>query len=427
MDTGGAGASVPSLEEFGDVSASQLDALSFVLRPGSSPLGSPALGWENDLGAAMDVGEETAGGTALLPLSQVSLTSSSPFAFSTTTAAVLRPTALNVAAWLTDRLSADELGPALSSGDVTMASSPRRHASAFNQLVSLAAPSDLQGLHKATVVRGEDEFPGAVARILDCHDCIIYALAPLRHALIACCTDCLVVVGAVGGMLRLERCERVQVISATAAVTINTCHDCILNLGVTRDPILTGDNRFVQLAPYNAGYERLEAHTAASGLGGGVSSWDRPLVVGTSKQQPMASPGGSFGGIPSTASSGTMAPPSSPGQSPRLHINTGSTSDAQSMGPVSVSLLPPGKLAPFVVPFRGSSGPLAGGPPTLSSAASRTSSDPLCMFLDAGDAGGARFPSSPWPVPPEYQAAWESKMASASEVRVAVKKVGFVG
>ncbi|KFM23411.1 TBCC domain-containing protein 1 [Auxenochlorella protothecoides] len=120
-------------------------------------------------------------------------------------------------------------------------------------LVSLASPSDLQSLHKATVVRGEDDFPGGAARVLDCHDCIVYALAPLRHALISCCTDCLVVVGAVGCMLRVERCERVQVVAAARAATVNTCHDCILHLGVNREPLLAGDNRFVQLAPYNAG------------------------------------------------------------------------------------------------------------------------------------------------------------------------------
>ena len=93
------------------------------------------------------------------------------------------------------------------------------------------------------------------------------------------------------------------------------------------------------------------------------------------------------------------------------------------LGPVNVSLLPPGKLAPFVVPFRGGPGPLAGGPPSLLSPASKTSSDPRSMLLDAGEAGGACFPVSLWPVPPEYREAWEGKMAAANDVRAAVKKV----
>ncbi|KAK2076228.1 hypothetical protein QBZ16_001160 [Prototheca wickerhamii] len=369
------------------VTAEQLDALGFVLRPGPSPSASPALGWpeRGEFGGegAMDVGADgEAGGAA------ASLSASSPFAFSAS-ASGPAPSRSAVVGWLADRLGADELGPALSSGDVTMASSPRRHASAFNQLVSLAAPSDLQGLHKATVVRGESDFSGAVARVLDCHDCIIYALAPLRHAVIACCTDCLVVVGAVGAMLRVERCERVQVVAAAGAATVNTCHDCILNLGVTRDPLL---------APYNAGYERLEAHAAAVGLRAGVSAWDRPLVLGTAKQQ-LALGGG--GGSMSPAA-GNGAPSASADAPPADQANG-------TLGPVNVSLLPPRKLAPFVVPFRGGPGPLAGGPPSL-------------LSRPARPAGGACFPVSLWPVPQEYREAWEGKMAAANDVRAAVKK-----
>ena len=44
-----------------------------------------------------------------------------------------------------------------------------------------------------------------------------------------------------------------QVVVAARCVAVNTCHDCILYLGVNRPPVLLGDNRFVQLAPHNAG------------------------------------------------------------------------------------------------------------------------------------------------------------------------------
>lgn len=48
-------------------------------------------------------------------------------------------------------------------------------------------------------------------QVLDCHDAVVYCLAPLQYALISACTDCVVVLGAVGRALRVERCERVQV------------------------------------------------------------------------------------------------------------------------------------------------------------------------------------------------------------------------
>ena len=52
---------------------------------------------------------------------------------------------------------------------------------------------DVQGVCKSTVVRGEDDFPDGLLRITDCHDCVVYALAPLQYATVAGCSDCTVV------------------------------------------------------------------------------------------------------------------------------------------------------------------------------------------------------------------------------------------
>ena len=159
---------------------------------------------------------------------------------------------------------------------------------------------DVQGVCKSTVVRGEGGFPGGTLRVSDCHDTVVYALAPLqvggfrigqnldvRARNIACrlvqyqkhnamaetlsgmgtdragvlmkawcrmqfasvfaCSDCTVVIGAVGRMVRLERCERVQLICAAARIIVSSCHDCILHLAVNRAPLLIGDNRFLQV------------------------------------------------------------------------------------------------------------------------------------------------------------------------------------
>jgi TBCC domain-containing protein 1 len=56
----------------------------------------------------------------------------------------------------------------------------------------------VQGVCKSTVVRGEDDFASGVLRVTDCHDSIVYALAPLQYASVTCCSDCTVVLGAVG-------------------------------------------------------------------------------------------------------------------------------------------------------------------------------------------------------------------------------------
>lgn len=113
---------------------------------------------------------------------------------------------------------------------------------------------DIQGVCKTTVAKGEDDFPDGVLRITDCHDSVIYALAPLQYASVTCCSDCTVVVGAVGRMLRVERCERLQLIAGCVRICISSCHDCVFYLGVNRPPLLLGDNRFVQVGWINLCY-----------------------------------------------------------------------------------------------------------------------------------------------------------------------------
>jgi TBCC domain-containing protein 1 len=81
--------------------------------------------------------------------------------------------------------------------------------------VPAAGVVDIQGVCKSTVAKGEHDFPAGVVRVSDCHDSVVYALAPLQYASITCCSDCTLVVGAVGRMLRIERCERLQVMPAT--------------------------------------------------------------------------------------------------------------------------------------------------------------------------------------------------------------------
>ena len=54
-------------------------------------------------------------------------------------------------------------------------------------------------------------------------------------------------VGAVSRVLKVERCERVQLVAAAVRLYIASCHDCVFYLGVNRAPLLLGDNRFLQV------------------------------------------------------------------------------------------------------------------------------------------------------------------------------------
>lgn len=321
----------------------------------------------------------------------------------------------SVAAWIRESLAG--AGPHRdTSFDPMMGTSPPR-ISMFNQL----APSiptmierwDVYAVHKATAVRGESDLPGGSVRVVDCHDAVVYCLAPLQYATITCCTDCIVVLGAVGKAVRVERCERIQVIAAACSVTVNTCHDCIFYLGVNRPPLLLGDNRFLQFAPHNAPYERLPEHLAASGVLPTPNAWNMhvQLLPDHSKHHH----------APLHSSSPSPKVPSPLSQMAAMETEGSASGTSGSNQPPCATLLPPEKLMPFLVPFQGGRGPLCGGP-ALPNRDTGSSDDTISGLLTHGDAGAAAFSRCPFPLPAEYAAAWEAKTSGVASVRAAYRE-----
>ncbi len=246
----------------------------------------------------------------------------------------------------------------------------------------------IQGVHKVTVIRGEDEILGAESvRILDCHDSVIYILAPIKWCQVVSCTNSIVVLGAVGQSLRVEYCERLQVVAVTSHTVINTCHDCIVYAASNRPPLIVGDNRFVQLAPYNSGYDNLEQHMAVSGVSPDANQWDAPVTLMPEKPVFKHSAQGN------------------------LHVQH------QLDHSKSVTLLPPEKIMPFVIPFKGGSGPLCGG--AAAPLTRGTSNDTLTGLLTQEFVD---FCPCPFPLPQVYVDAWKSRMAGIATVKEAYKQ-----
>ncbi|GIL89591.1 hypothetical protein Vretimale_1845 [Volvox reticuliferus] len=287
---------------------------------------------------------------------------------------------------------------AFSTSSLSSASSP---SPKFQRSMGMVAPAGqvddraIAGVYRGTVARGEGDLPHGDVRITDCHEAIIYVLTPLQAAFISGCSDCTIVVGAVGRLLRVERCDKVQVIAATNRLLVSSCHECAFNVGTPRPPALIGDNRFLRLGPFNTRYERQLVHIREVGLRYDLPNrFDSPVVLVGKDRKSLA------GSAPS---------------SPRLSASTGGASYA-AVAKSSYSLQSPDEFLPFVVPFVGGSGPLAGGAaPSIATrwnhlaTAAQRGPGPLYLF----------------PLPPDYERALQRRLNLTHDMRSKFKQAGL--
>lgn len=137
----------------------------------------------------------------------------------------------------------------------------------------------VEGLSKGTVVKREGDVGSGTVRIMNCHDSVVYVLAPVRFVAVVGCTDCTIFIGAVGQAMRVEHCERVNVVVSCVRIQLRSCRDSDFYLGVNRSPLLLGDNRNLQLAPYNTFYDSLSENMAAAGVLPSPNLWDKPATL----------------------------------------------------------------------------------------------------------------------------------------------------
>jgi TBCC domain-containing protein 1 len=102
--------------------------------------------------------------------------------------------------------------------------------------------------------------------VADCSDTHFYLLQPFEHATIAACTDCTIVLGAVAGLLHVVDCERTTITAAARRVVVSNSCDVVHYVFTPSPPLVVGDNRGCQFAPYNTYYEGLREDLLATGL-----------------------------------------------------------------------------------------------------------------------------------------------------------------
>ncbi|XP_039013502.1 TBCC domain-containing protein 1-like [Hibiscus syriacus] len=145
---------------------------------------------------------------------------------------------------------------------------------------SARSPFFIEGISKSSYVKQASNLNNSSVKVINCHDSVVYVLAPLRYATIYGCSDATIVLGAVGKAVRVEHCERVHVIIASKRVCIVNCRECLFYLGVNQRPLIVGDNHKLQVAPYNTFYSQLEEHMTEVGIVATINRWDEHLALG---------------------------------------------------------------------------------------------------------------------------------------------------
>ncbi|XP_038973959.1 LOW QUALITY PROTEIN: TBCC domain-containing protein 1-like [Phoenix dactylifera] len=202
----------------------------------------------------------------------------------------------NIAASLehtAEKVPVKENGPVNTSDlDVSMTDACMSHArtqssssllsgtTVHNNATYSRSQSFVEGFSKASVVKQACDIKGHSVKVLNCHDSVIYVLSPLKYATVYGCSDTTIVLGAIGKAVRVEHCERVQVITAAKRICIANCRECVFFLGVNQQPLILGDNHKLQVAPYNTFYSQLEEHMAQVGIDATINRWNEPLVLG---------------------------------------------------------------------------------------------------------------------------------------------------
>ncbi|KAL5225554.1 hypothetical protein ABZP36_012193 [Zizania latifolia] len=173
--------------------------------------------------------------------------------------------------------------------DVTMAEAVTNARIQSSSPIGTAVPNNqghyrnttfVEGFSKTSVVKQASDIKGHSIKVLNCHDSVIYILAPVKYATVYGCSDTTIVLGAVGKVVKVEHCERVQIIVAAKRICVANCRECIFYLGVNHQPLIVGDNHKLQVAPFNTFYPQLGEHLAQVGVDPNINKWDEPFVLG---------------------------------------------------------------------------------------------------------------------------------------------------
>jgi len=192
-----------------------------------------------------------------------SLCSLAPFWVNDSTAAA---SCSEVASWILSSLS-NETEPACSIPSTIGARAILRRVPTTQQSM----------VHRKTILMTEVD--GGSLLVNDCVQSYIYILAHSRFASISGCSNCLVVIGATSAVVSVDNCENINFVGACGRITVSNTTDSSFHLCTNTPPVLHGDCRNVQFAPFNTFYPRLESDLNTAGIDPQKNEWDNLCIA----------------------------------------------------------------------------------------------------------------------------------------------------
>jgi Tubulin binding cofactor C len=235
----------------------------------------------------------------------------------------------------------------------------------------LLQPNPPESPSVASVASGEpnDVTHGPTGRlhdvvVSDCSDAHFYLLQPFEHVTIAACTGCTIVVGAVAGLLHIVDCEKTFITSAARRVLVSNSCDVQLCLFTPCPPLLVGDNRSCQFAPFNTYYDGMREDLLATGLAApaavvvsdhnnssrhdnDAAAWPLLQCASNKWKQPIELSKLEVPQVPGSSQGGAVVAPLSPGADDRAMVGN-NVNDVTMQAPVQV---PASEYRILFVPF----------------------------------------------------------------------------
>jgi TBCC domain-containing protein 1 len=145
----------------------------------------------------------------------------------------------------------------------------------------------LNGLSKGVTLKNASECNGRDLRICNCDESYIYVNAGVRQVSILSCREVTVYVSSVSGLATMDKCENCTLVILGSLIRVGNCVDTTVHVYSPFPLVLYGDNRGVNLAPFNVNIPDLPVFMENCGIPASSSNpkcihnWSSPVEMNT--------------------------------------------------------------------------------------------------------------------------------------------------